>query len=216
MNVPPGWRPRQAMQPMSQAQLERWITAPRFKAYLDAASGNRRDAMALYDWDVCVSAVFFEVLSYAEVLLRNAIDAQFQPVNHGMAASASWLHDASILKPRSLERVDEAEKQLEREGKTPTRAGVVAGLSFGFWRALFNRRGASPTRTSRRLRRSSGGRHSRTSPHQYASDRPFPPASLGDAGMARFATDRDDRKDGVDNEARLYDPSSVSDVTMTG
>ena len=65
---------------ISQGEIDRWITPPRFRAFLDAAGNDRIQAMALYDWNICMSAVFFEALSYAEVTLRNAIDAQFVPL----------------------------------------------------------------------------------------------------------------------------------------
>lgn len=127
------------MKPISQHQIERWITAPRFKVYLDATGGDYAQAMALYDWNVCISAVFFEVLGYTEVLLRNAIDARFEPQEHRNLAATTWLHDSNILTQKTREQVADAEERIRSQGKTPTRARVVASLSFGFWRALFNK-----------------------------------------------------------------------------
>ena len=95
--------------------------------------------MALYDWNVCLAAVFFEVLGYTEVLLRNAIDAQFQPLVHADLAANTWLHDPNILMPRAREQVADAEQRIQLEGKTATRGRVVANLTFGFWRALTNK-----------------------------------------------------------------------------
>jgi hypothetical protein len=125
---------------ISQSEVDRWITPPRFRAFLDAADGERAEAISLYDWNVCISAVFFEALSYTEVLLRNAIDAQFPPVNHGEAAAGCWISDPAILSPKSLERVHDAIDGIKRIGKEPTRARVVSNLSFGFWRALLDKR----------------------------------------------------------------------------
>ena len=115
------------------------MTGPRFKAFLDATGGDRDQAIALYDWNVCISAVFFEALSYAEVLLRNTIDAQFAPLRHDEPATACWLSDPEILSEKSLERVEDAISNIERMNKAPTRARLVANLSFGFWRALFDK-----------------------------------------------------------------------------
>jgi hypothetical protein len=129
-----------ALNSINQSEIDRWITAPRFRAFLEAAEGDQSQAMALYDWNVSVSAAFFEVLSYSEILLRNAIDAQFAPVEHSQPATESWLYDPSILTPKSLEKVTEATENIERARKEPTRARVVANLSFGFWRALLNKR----------------------------------------------------------------------------
>lgn len=124
---------------ISQAEIERWITPPRFQAFLEAAGGDVAQATSLYDWNTCISAVFFETISYAEVLLRNAIDAQFSPLHHHQLARESWLCDPEILTTKSLEKVFTAISGVERVKKEPTRARVVANLSFGFWRALLDR-----------------------------------------------------------------------------
>lgn len=136
--VPNNAKRRQGL--ISPHEVERWITAPRFKAFSNAVGGDHAQAVALYDWNICVSALFFEALSYAEVLLRNAIDAQFQPLRHEEPAATSWLCDPAILTPQSLERVTNAILNIERMNKQPTRARVVANLSFGFWRALTDKR----------------------------------------------------------------------------
>lgn len=125
---------------ISQDEIDRWITPPRFQAFLEAADHDVAQATALYDWNICVSAVFFETISYTEVLLRNAIDAQFTPVQHHQPASESWLCDPEILTTRSLEKVFSAVSGIERMKKQPTRARVLANLSFGFWRALLDKR----------------------------------------------------------------------------
>lgn len=125
---------------VSREEIERWVTPPRFRAFLDASENDYAQAIALYDWNVCVSAVFFETISYAEVLLRNAIDAQFTPVKHDEPAIESWLFDATVLSTKSLEKVIEATDNIKRMKKAPTRARLVANLSFGFWKALLDKR----------------------------------------------------------------------------
>ncbi|MGN6274849.1 MAG: hypothetical protein ACTHNP_02835 [Solirubrobacterales bacterium] len=124
---------------ISLEEIDRWITPPRFRAFLEAMDGDVAQATALYDWNTCISAVFFEVIGYTEVLLRNAIDAQFSPLHHDHPARESWLCDSEILTPKSLEKVSDAICAIERMKKEPTRARVVANLSFGFWRALLDR-----------------------------------------------------------------------------
>lgn len=125
---------------LSQEEIDRWITPPRFRAFLEAAGQDVAQATALYDWNICISAVFFEAISYTEVMLRNAIDAQFAPVQHQQLARESWLCDREILTAKSVEKALIAISSIERMGKEPTRARVVANLSFGFWRALLDRR----------------------------------------------------------------------------
>lgn len=131
---------KRSLNSISQAEIDRWITSPRFRAFLEDANGDFAQAVALYDWNVCISAVFFEALSYTEVLLRNVLDAQIAPVGHHQAAAESWLCDPRILNAKSLEIVSDAIRNIEQEKKEPTRARVVAKLSFGFWRALLDKR----------------------------------------------------------------------------
>jgi hypothetical protein len=97
-------------------------------------------AIALYLWNAQVSAAMFETLHHVEVALRNAIDAQFAPVIALATVSSTWLRDPEILNETSRRRVEETVARIEREGVVPTRARVVAGLAFGFWRALFDKR----------------------------------------------------------------------------
>lgn len=52
----------------------------------------------------------------------------------------TWLEDPAILNDAARKRVRETIGRIMRERKTPTRGRVVAGLSFGFWRALFDKR----------------------------------------------------------------------------
>lgn len=82
----------------------------------------------------------FETLHHVEVLLRNAIDRQFAPVDVAAPPSDTWLEDPALLNDRSRQRVRETIRRIRRERQTPTRGRVVAGLSFGFWRALFDRK----------------------------------------------------------------------------
>lgn len=86
-----------------------------------------------------ISAAIFETLHHVEVLLRNTIDAQFPPVIAEDVPRNTWL-EATILTDASRKRVKETIARLAREGNTPTRGRVVACLSFGFWRALFDKK----------------------------------------------------------------------------
>jgi hypothetical protein len=113
---------------------------PRFAPYLEEAGGDHDAAAALYVWNARVSAAMFETLHHVEVLLRNAVDARFVPVDAGAAPKDTWLEDATILNDAARQRVYDTIKRISRERKAPTRGRVVAGLSFGFWRALFDKK----------------------------------------------------------------------------
>jgi hypothetical protein len=121
-------------------QATRWITTPRFTPYLEEAAGDHDHAVALYVWNAQVSAAMLEALHHVEVLLRNAVDAMFAPMDAAAAPRDTWLEDPAILNDAARRRVRETIGRIAREGKTPTRGRVVAGLSFGFWRALFDKK----------------------------------------------------------------------------
>jgi hypothetical protein len=125
---------------MDSSQVATWVTPARFAPYLDDAGGDHDAAVALYVWNARISAAVFETLHHAEVLLRNAVDAQFTPVDPAAASRDTWLEDPAILNEASRKRVRETIGRISREHKTPTRGRVVAGLSFGFWRALFDKK----------------------------------------------------------------------------
>ncbi len=125
---------------MNSSQATAWLTDARFAPYLAEAEGDHEYAVALYVWNAHVSAAVFETVHHVEVLLRNTIDAQFAPVIAATQPSATWLEDHAILNVNSRKRVRETIERIGKEGKAPTRGRVVAGLSFGFWRALFDRK----------------------------------------------------------------------------
>jgi len=118
----------------------RWLTDPRFAPYLAEAKGDHAVAVELYVWNARISAAMFETLHHVEVLVPNTIDAQFTSVDAAAAPRDTRLEDASILNDAARRRVIETIGPIRREHKTPTRGRVVAGLSFGFWRALFDRK----------------------------------------------------------------------------
>ena len=123
-------------------QIHAWFGAPRFQRYLNAQNGEHESAVALYRWNAQVSAAFLEILGHVEVLLRNAIDRQFSRSDRHSSLSIVrgdvWLCDPAILTPESREKVNEAIRRLQSEGKRPTQDRVVASMSFGFWQALFS------------------------------------------------------------------------------
>jgi hypothetical protein len=122
-------------------QVAFWISELRFRSYLEASGGDHDRAVALYSWNVQISAAFLETLCHLEVLFRNSIDRQFPDSDPTAALSIlradCWLSDPALLTSDSREKVNDAIARLERVGKRPTRGRVIASLSFGFWHALF-------------------------------------------------------------------------------
>ncbi|HEX6687639.1 MAG TPA: hypothetical protein VF085_03115 [Solirubrobacterales bacterium] len=125
---------------MQPSQASKWITAARFASYIAEADGDHGKATALYIWNARISAAMFETLHHVEVILRNAVDSQFAPVDASAAPRETWLEDPVFLNDASRQRIHNTIARISREGKAPTRGRVVAGLSFGFWRALFDKK----------------------------------------------------------------------------
>jgi hypothetical protein len=125
---------------MQPSQAEKWITEARFAPYIATTNGEHDLAVSLYVWNARISAAMFETLHHVEVILRNAIDSQFAPVETADPPQETWLADPAILNEASRQRAHATAARISREGKTPTRGRVVAGLSFGFWRALFDKK----------------------------------------------------------------------------
>jgi Abi-like protein len=123
-------------------QVNRWLGEARFRPYLKATRDSHERAVALYRWNAEVSAAFLELICHLEVMMRNAIDRQFPPTDPAAPLSILsadvWLCDPAILTDESREKVNDAIARLQRGRKPPTRARVVAALSFGFWQALFS------------------------------------------------------------------------------
>lgn len=125
------------------------LSAPRFQPYLDAAGQNPQLALELYEWNVELSAAFWEVIAVTEVVTRNAMHDQLTGV-YGV----HWYDDAAVLDDRSLRVIREAKSNARRglPKSAPLSPGkVVSEMSFGAWVALLDQGGDS-TAKGRRLR----------------------------------------------------------------
>ena len=92
---------------MQPTQATTWITEARFAPYLEEADGEPEKALALYIWNARISAAAFETLHHVEVILRNAVDAQFAPLEGSAAPRDTWLENPAVLNDASRQRVNE-------------------------------------------------------------------------------------------------------------
>jgi hypothetical protein len=122
--------------PPAPSQTQRWISQLRFEAFLLETGGDHDRAWGLYIWNTELAGALMEALGHVEVLLRNAVHTQLKSGRPGNALS-SWLLDRDILAPRDLERVQDVVARLKQARKQPTEDRVLAGLSMGFWAAIF-------------------------------------------------------------------------------
>ena len=96
--------------------LTGWVTQERFNEYMVAANRDIKAARELYEWNVAISAAFFEVVSHVEVALRNAIDKILRPLEVTESARTEvrngwWFASSTFLKDEDL-------VFIERHGST--------------------------------------------------------------------------------------------------
>ena len=135
--------------------IDSWLSPARLSRYLTHAGGHRSAALALYEWNVQISAALHRDLAHLEIALRNAYDAA---AGAHWSGSGHWLRDdaaqafAPVLRTKHRSRgggrtsyqVDINQKPRElvaravRDAGGPTASAgkVVAELNFGFWRYL--------------------------------------------------------------------------------
>ena len=116
------------------------ISAPRFATYLQATGNDRQQALALYEWNLTLSAQFIVPLQVCEVAVRNGVAEAIEKV-HG----ATWPWSNGFLRslPRSKRSTDyNPEVDLRNTAaRQPTTGKVVAELKFAFWKDLHRRTG---------------------------------------------------------------------------
>lgn len=130
-----------------QESAERWLSAARFKPYLDASDNDVEAALALYEWNIDLGLVLMKDISAFEVALRNAYD---RVLSDNCQDGKDWLFDPAspVNKPimrhiRSGSLVDMNTLNREQIAKASgphhnkmSHDGVVSNLSFGFWAHL--------------------------------------------------------------------------------
>jgi hypothetical protein len=118
---------------------------------LEATSGNVKDALRLYQWNIDLSGAVYEALHVLEVVLRNAMDSQISGWNStqtdpgtGRVHNSDWLMDPSHLLQRlageDISKAQHRARMALRTGKPGGRApghpDVLAQTTFGTWRFL--------------------------------------------------------------------------------
>lgn len=129
-----------------------WLSQERLDVYL-AATADRDDALALYEWNCEASAAVFRDLSHLEVALRNAYNHAIEAVWPG---TGHWTDNPNLIfaplhrtrgrgaargsvdvNTKNRQLLTEARDHAQGNAAQPPRPGkIVAELSFGFWRYL--------------------------------------------------------------------------------
>lgn len=112
------------------------LSEPRFATYLRYSQEDKTKALALYHWNLELSAAFVAPIHLFEVSVRNAVVEVLEVVH-----SPDWPWNTGFI--RSLPRTGrhkpalDLQKTAERE---PTMGKVVAELKFAFWENMFTAR----------------------------------------------------------------------------
>lgn len=128
---------------MPEQIVQQRLSPARLAPYLTTASGDLHQALALYQWNTQMSAALFEGLQHAEVVLRNALSDQLVLLrqNAGHPDGKWFWHDTDPWftpwwQPEMLRLLKDACRKLDKRQRPLTTGGIVAELSFGFWRYL--------------------------------------------------------------------------------
>lgn len=127
--------------PFSQDQLHHLpnvLSAPRFATYLQARGGDQADALALYRWNIEVSAAFLVPLHVLEVTLRNAIVEAIEGVHGG-----TWPWSAGFIRSLPNPRAPNYSPKRDLQAlcqKHQTAGKIIADLKFVFWEKMLTSR----------------------------------------------------------------------------
>lgn len=122
---------------MAQSSLYQQVRGVCSSARVDSYKIGRSeiDALAFYVWNIALSEALYPLLQNLEIGLRNRL-------NDAMSNSYSddwWFRDTAIVRDLAArQRVIEAERRIEENGKNVTPSRVVSELNFGFWTGLFS------------------------------------------------------------------------------
>lgn len=112
------------------------ISAPRFATYLQAKGNHKADALALYQWNLELSAAFMVPLQLCEVGVRNGVVEAVEKV-HG----ATWPWSNGFIRSLPVPKKNwhyNPQRDLQSvASRMPTAGKVVAELKFAFWEKTF-------------------------------------------------------------------------------
>lgn len=132
------------------AFYERHFTEARLQHYLAECRGDAEAAMRLYEWNMSVSAAFWESLSILEVAMRNAIDREMASIHSNKRRSGYWIFDDRRELGRDAMGVNRHKQPYAdvasaifrvRSNNMPVDPGqVISELPFGFWHQMVSKR----------------------------------------------------------------------------
>ncbi|MGQ0610078.1 MAG: hypothetical protein ACT4N9_03105 [Paracoccaceae bacterium] len=131
------------------ALLEPTLSQARLGKYVLAAGHEEAKALALYQWNARLGEAFHLPIQAVEVALRNRINTVLVST-----FGAEWWKDPGFHKiadRRQCDQIEVAKTRIARRGQVIVTGQIVAGLSFGFWVSMLDKR-YNPNVWSRTLR----------------------------------------------------------------
>jgi Abi-like protein len=122
-------------------QREQRLSVERLSRYRYAVGGDLAAAFALYEWNAKMGSAFWTTLGHVEVLVRNAMHqrlAMWSAQAYG-DESRWYLDPGHVFSTKTLKSIEMARANAAKDGRPETPGGVVAELTFGFWRFLLIR-----------------------------------------------------------------------------
>lgn len=135
---------------IERASIESWLSAPRYKRYLEVAGGDDNIALDLYLWNIGLAQAVLRDVSFFEVALRNSYNRAILEYFHG---DQHWLFDKTsplrrpIFRTNKRGQVNDANR-ISRNIIDHLKAGlrdnatsddVVSNLTLGFWAHMTDR-----------------------------------------------------------------------------
>lgn len=113
------------------------LSEPRFATYLRYCDNDKARALALYQWNMELSAAFIVPLHLLEVSLRNAVVESLEAIH-----SQNWPWNSGFIRslPNPKGHYSSAKNLQEVARSQPTTGKVVAELKFVFWQKMFTAR----------------------------------------------------------------------------
>ena len=135
---------------IERANIESWLSAPRYKRYLEVADGDDSSALDLYLWNIGLAQSVLRDVSFFEVALRNSYN---RAIAKSFGGDDHWLFDETspirkpILRTNKRGQINDANR-INRNIIDHLRAGlrdnatpddVVSNLTLGFWAHMTDR-----------------------------------------------------------------------------
>ena len=135
---------------INRSDIEAWLSASRYKRYLEIAKNDDKLALDLYLWNIGLAQAVLRDVSFFEVALRNAYD---KAISATWSGNEHWLFDNAspirrpILRRNKRGQVQDANR-LNRNaidhlrtnlGRNAIPDKVISNLTLGFWAHMTDR-----------------------------------------------------------------------------